>query len=228
MLFSSLTMIGAGFSLGLLHAFDADHVMAVSTLSTRKPSFKSTIKQGLHWALGHGGILLLCGLLLFGIGFEIPATFQSLAEASVGVLLILIGALCLKKCRQQSLKLVRHTHGDIEHTHWQIVDRDSQKPVQENDHNHAPAMVGMLHGLAGSAPALALVPAMASGDLISALTYLLIFSLGVLIAMMTFSMGLGATQKYLLNVSARLFQYMRYGISLVAMAFGGYWLMQAI
>ena len=58
-----------------------------------------------------------------------------------------------------------------------------------NRANHAPILVGMMHGLAGSAPALALVPVVAHGQLWMALTYLVLFSVGVLLAMLVFGLG---------------------------------------
>ena len=87
-------MAGVGFTLGLLHAFDADHVMAVSALSTEKPSVKRTLRFSANWALGHSGVLIASGLLLFGLGLSLPEPLQIAAEASVGIMLIALGA-CL-------------------------------------------------------------------------------------------------------------------------------------
>ena len=221
----------AGFSLGLLHAFDADHVMAVTTLSTQKPSLKRTVMFGAQWAVGHGGVLLLCGLLLFGLSIQLPGTLIALAESSVGILLIVIGAVCFYQCYRQKLKLVEHTHGETKHTHW-VVDEADHKTKNE----HAPVFVGMLHGLAGSAPALAIVPVLASsqlpeaqsslagGQLTIAILYLLIFSVGVLLSMTSFALALGTVQKQLKSFDARVFQASRYLVSLASMVLGAYWL----
>ncbi len=126
MLVSSLSIIGVGFTLGLMHAFDADHVMAVSALSSRKPGFLRTLKFSANWALGHGGVLMLAGLLLFGLGLHIPEQLQYMAEASVGVMLIGLGLVCFWRFRQQHLRLQTHTHvhshGEIVHTHWHLED----------------------------------------------------------------------------------------------------------
>ncbi len=236
MLASSLSIIGVGFTLGLMHAFDADHVMAVSALSSRKPGFLRTLKFSANWALGHGGVLIVAGLLLFGVGLHIPEQLQYLAEASVGVMLIGLGLVCFWRFRQQRLRLQTHTHvhrhGEVVHTHWHLEDHAESKAENsaalKGRDNHAPVMVGMLHGLAGSAPALALVPAVAQGQLWVAMMYLLLFSGGVMLSMLLFGSGLGAVQTQLQKKSARLFVVTRYLIATASVCLGGFWLAQAV
>jgi len=234
MLAESITLIGVGFTLGLFHALDADHVMAVSALSARKPSVWRTLRFSANWALGHGGVLLLSGALLFGLGLSIPESLQMLAEASVGVLLMALGVWCFWGMRQQSVTLEKHTHGDIEHIHWRCGEHgrghsssDAAEPTTTSD-KHAPVMVGVLHGLAGSAPALALVPAVAQGDLWLAVGYLMLFSVGVMLSMVAFGLGLGSLQRKLGKSSAKLFQFNRYLIATSSVVLGAVWLNQAI
>jgi len=227
-MFSSVaTMIMAGFSLGLLHALDADHVMAVSALSSRKPGLLSTIKHSAHWALGHAGVLLISGLLLFGLGWKIPQTFAHLAEASVGLVLIIIGLMCLWQFKKQPLRLTHHKHGDVEHIHW-CIDEELDSHASKNDERHTPVLVGMLHGLAGSAPALALIPVVVQGDIYSAFMYLLVFSLGVMLSMLLFAAGLGVMQKKLKRINIRFYQFSRYLIASASILLGSFWLSQSL
>jgi len=255
MLVSPLAMMAAGFTFGLVHALDADHVMAVSALSNRKPGVLKSLQFCLSWALGHGGTLLLLGGLFFGLGFQLPESMQVLAEASVGLLLIVIGCFSLWRIRKQKLQLQVHRHGDVVHTHWQqsaakdshgsavhnssvsVLDTEptgkNQLSSKHTKDSHAPVMVGMLHGLAGSAPALALVPVLTSngsfqGQFGIALAYLLVFSLGVLFSMGLFGLGLGLMQQRLQSVSLRLFQYSQYLIASASILFGGFWLSQSL
>ena len=79
-------------------------------------------------------------------------------------------------------------------------------------------MVGMLHGLAGSAPALAVVPLVSQGAALSeqlglAVIYLIVFSLGVLLAMALFGLGLGVAQQKLQAFNTRFFQWSQYLIA---------------
>jgi sulfite exporter TauE/SafE len=236
MLASSLSIIGVGFTLGLIHAFDADHVMAVSALSSRKPGFLRTLKFSANWALGHGGVLMFAGALLFGLGLHIPEQLQYMAEASVGVMLIGLGLVCFWRFRQQHLRLQTHTHvhshGEVVHTHWHLEDHTENATENSSASNssdkHAPVMVGMLHGLAGSAPALALVPAVAQGQLWVAMMYLLLFSGGVMLSMLVFGSGLGSLQNQLQRKSARLFAVSRYFVATASVCLGGFWLAQAV
>ena len=234
MLVSSFAMMMAGFTFGMVHALDADHVMAVSALSTRKPGFLKTIKFCTNWALGHGGMLLVVGALFFGLGYQIPEGLQRLAEASVGVLLIIIGMFCFWRIYKQNLHLQHHRHGDLVHIHWHKDGHKDQLDKNEDRASHAPMMVGMLHGLAGSAPALALVPILSQGQQSSAeqflfvAAYLLVFSLGVLISMSLFGLGLGFAQKKLASFNNKLFQWSRYLIAIFSVLFGGFWLSQAL
>ncbi len=229
MLLSPLAMIGAGFMLGLVHALDADHVMAVSALSHRKKNnLFTTLRYCLKWALGHGAMLMLIGILFFGLGFELPQNVLNLAEGAVGVLLIVIGLFCLIRIQKQKLQLHVHQHGDVTHAHW-----FSQEQSVKGHDSHAPMMVGMLHGLAGSAPALALVPLMSqassgTGQFGLAVGYLIVFSLGVLLAMALFGLGLGMMQQKLQAFNTRIFQWSQYLIAVGSILFGGFWLSQTL
>ncbi|CAH0993376.1 hypothetical protein SIN8267_03525 [Sinobacterium norvegicum] len=224
MLVSSISMMFAGFTLGFIHALDADHVMAVTALSNEKPGFKKTLKFSASWAVGHGGVLLLAGMVLFGLGVALPESLIWFAELSVGFVLIAVGLLCFWRFRKQHMQLKSHRHGDVEHTHWH-----EQGHANDNSQKaHAPVMVGMLHGLAGSAPALALIPAVAHGQLWLAGGYLIVFSVGVMLSMMLFGAGLGLMQKQLQQRFTRLFNLSRYLIASFSVAFGGYWVAQAV
>jgi ABC-type nickel/cobalt efflux system permease component RcnA len=224
MLASSISIMFAGFTLGFIHALDADHVMAVTALSNEKPSLQRTLKFSGSWAIGHGGVLLLAGMVLFGLGIALPANLIWFAELSVGIVLIAVGLLCFWRFRQQNMQLQSHKHGDVEHTHW----HDHNHPGDYSQRAHAPVMVGMLHGLAGSAPALALIPAVAQGQLWVAGAYLVVFSVGVMLSMMLFGAGLGMLQKQLQQRFSVMFNVSRYLIASFSVAFGGYWVLQAV
>ncbi len=238
MLIDWLPLLLLGFSLGFMHALDADHVMAVSALANQKPSIKRTLLFSLQWALGHGGVLVACGVILFGIGVSIPSHLQHWAEMSVGVLLIFLGLSFFWTFRQQKIRLVQHRHDDIVHTHWSADDHESNNHLHSHKSNrsvkeaiiknHQPVMIGMLHGMAGSAPALALIPAVTSGQLTLAMTYLVIFSLGVILSMVAFGLGFSWIQQYLYKNYQSVFAGCRCAIALAAIAFGSFWLMKTI
>ncbi|NQZ10851.1 MAG: sulfite exporter TauE/SafE family protein [Algicola sp.] len=224
MLFELLPLVLLGFGLGMMHALDADHVMAVSALSNQKPSLLRTIWFSAHWAVGHGGVLLVSGLLLFGLGVAIPEYLQRFAEMSVGVLLIGLGAACFWQFRKEKIRFDLHSHGDIKHRHW----HDEQHTTAKTEATHVPVMVGSLHGLAGSAPALALIPAVGQGDLTVVIGYLLVFSFGVMLSMMLFGFGLGLIQSKLKQRYDRFYYWSRRFVATTASVVGVIWLYQAI
>jgi sulfite exporter TauE/SafE len=227
----SLLLMGLG--LGLLHALDADHIMAVSALSNRKPSLRRTLKFSANWAIGHGSVLILLGLLFFGLGIALPESIQQLAESSVGVLLIGLGLACFWQFHKEQVVLNKHTHehgdGSIEHTHLHVHDHDKKlENSQQVKEAHTPVMVGILHGLAGSAPALALIPAMMQTNLLEAMGYLVLFSAGVLFSMVAFGLSFGLVQKKLQQKSIKIFNWSRKVIASAAVGIGFYWLAQAV
>jgi nickel/cobalt exporter len=235
------SLLITGLGLGLLHALDADHVMAVSALSNRKPSLKRTLKFSANWAIGHGSVLIILGLLFFGLGIALPEAIQQIAESSVGVLLIGLGLACFWQFHKEKIVLDKHTHehnqGSIEHTHLHVTNHvqntvnsadqalESSQQVKEA---HTPVMVGILHGLAGSAPALALIPAMMQTSLLEAMAYLVLFSAGVLSSMVIFGLSFGLVQKKLQQKSIKIFNWSRKIIASAAVGIGFYWLAQAI
>ena len=224
MLFDMLPLIAVGFGLGLMHALDADHVMAVSALNADGPNLKRTLLSSINWAVGHSGVLLVSGALLFGLGVTLPESLQKVAEQLVGVLLIVLGLYCFWQLRQEKIKFKPHRHGDVVHVH--LHEHGHEKLAAKD--GHKPVMVGMLHGLAGSAPALALIPAVAQGQFIVAISYLLIFSFGVVLSMLFFCLGLGYVQAFLQQKYFSLFQWSRRLIAAASVAIGSYWLVQAL
>ncbi|MFT5220457.1 MAG: nickel/cobalt exporter [Planctomycetota bacterium] len=230
MISEGLALITVGFTLGLVHALDADHVMAVSALGNTRPGIWRMLRFSANWALGHGGVIVVSGVLLFAFGVGIPAAMVQVAEIMVGLFLIGMGLLCFYRFRRESIRLSEHRHGSVVHRHWHVEDESShqQNSVADRKRGHAPVMVGIMHGFAGSAPALALVPVVAQGNIWSALGYLLLFSLGVTLAMLAFGLGFGATQQLLQQRFVALFNYFRHSIAGASILVGGYWLSQAL
>jgi hypothetical protein len=204
------------FSLGLLHAFDADHIVAVSSLSARRKSWTAGVLYALKWALGHGGVLLLVAVATLYFRWQLPDFIPYSAEKFVGVILIVTGVSLLWTLYRQRVQLRVHRHGDVVHAHLATSD----KPVA---HDHTPVLVGIVHGLAGSAPALALIPATLYQPWL-ATGYVLIFSLGVLLGMLGFGLLLGHGQRFLQRRSPALLDGSRLLLGLCAMGLGAFWL----
>ena len=228
MLVDMLPLLLLGCGLGMVHALDADHVMAMSVLSAEKPGLKRTVYYCLHWAIGHGSILVVAGALLFWFGFNVPASLVHVAELGVGLLLIVLGIVLFVKFKKEKLQLREHHHGDIVHRHWHIDEHTEHSDRKKILEAHKPMMVGMLHGLAGSAPVIALIPIAVHGEVFSGLLYVLVFSVGVLLSMLEFGFSLGFLQRTVAKRHPSFLQSFRHIIAGLSIVIGSLWLVQAV
>lgn len=199
-----LTML-AGLSLvyGMTHALDADHIMAVTGLNAGTKS-RRAVRLCLSWALGHGFVLLLAGLCVYVLGYSIPPGFSEFAEALVGLLLILIGLGIARYIFRQRARLRFHQHEGLAlHAHWQ---RDTDTRTA---HDHRAVLVGMVHGAAGSAPLLAMIPLAQSQSAWLFLGYILIFVMGMFVVMMAFGGALRVMVRQLTRYAGWVMQLLR-------------------
>ena len=174
---------------GFVHAFEADHLLAVSNIVSRRNNIKMSLKDGIFWGLGHTSTILVIGILVLIFRVNIsPANFQYL-EALVGVMLVILGIYRLRKLLPGA-GFVVHKHGhnhntDEHHKHLHVHIGDTAKHA----HTHSLAYgVGLIHGLAGSG-ALILIVMFQIKEALSGLIYLVVFGLGS-IAGMFFAAGL--------------------------------------
>ncbi len=230
---SIYSLLTLGFGLGLVHALDADHIMAVSALTCtddrddrQRPRRRICLDRGasgycLRWAIGHGSIVLALGLLFILTRVQLPATVALLAEKLIGLVLIALGAWIIHTVWRNRLTLRLHRHGDITHIHWAGADGRHT--------HHRPILIGATHGLAGSAPALALIPATAAAPsatgILAGALYIALFCLGVLVSMLVFGLFLGQLQNRVASFGQRLFHTSRLLIASASIGVGAYWLL---
>ncbi|MBD3669248.1 MAG: sulfite exporter TauE/SafE family protein [Gammaproteobacteria bacterium] len=187
MLEPGIAVLLLAFGLGLLHALDADHIAAVSALATEKRGKLRAIRRSLLWAMGHGIMLLLIGAAVLLFGQAIPESLSHWAEVLVGVVLMLIGVMVLRDLKRRGLQLHFHKHEGLPaHAHWHEAGESKNGHSLTHSHRHAPLLVGTLHGAAGSAPLLAILPFSQQQDPWLGMAYLVLFSLGVFLAMLSF------------------------------------------
>jgi nickel/cobalt exporter len=206
-----------GFGLGLVHALDADHVMAVSALASVRPRLSSCFGFALRWALGHSATLLLLGGSALVLGVALPPALSEIVERVIGAMMMGLGAWVAIDLLRRRGHIHFHRHaGLLPHAHWHthgharthrhdegrsgfhgLANPDGEGHPALHGHEHGAVLVGALHGAAGSAPLLALLPAVAQQSALVGIAYLLVFALGVVVAMLIFSGVLG-------GVAARL------------------------
>lgn len=210
-------LLATGFGLGLLHALDPDHVLAVANLDRGRTGTGRWASLGFcaRWALGHGTALLVIGALVLVGGMAIPEPLSGWAEYAVGWVLIVLGMGALWSALAGEAPVRWHRHDEPAHLHVAGL------PAH---HGRSAVAVGLLHGAAGSASLLALVPLAGATSPWTGLGYLLTFGAGVLVAMLAFGGLLGSGLSALQNHRPRIALALRVALALAAMALGVVWL----
>jgi hypothetical protein len=184
---SILATLVLAFGLGLLHALDADHVIAVSTLASRRPGLRQALGFCARWAVGHAASVLALGAAVLLAGSHLPPQIGEHADRVVGLVLIGLGVWVFWDLRRRRLHVHAHAHDGLPghvHVHWhRHDDRVHRYEPEGHAHDHGALLVGVLHGVAGSAPVIALVPLARMATPAWGIVYLAVFSLGVLASM---------------------------------------------
>ena len=188
-----LLLVGACV-LGLTHAFEVDHMTAVSTFVAEKPKPREAAMFGIKWAVGHGFSLLIIGTVLYFLRLSVSDTVATSLERLVGVALLVLGIWTLKQLR---VSFLGHTHSH-KHTPEELaLDRETAgKPHTHADgtthsHSHDSLWMGMLHGAAGTAAFVGQTVIAVSQSYWTVFAYTLSFSFGVLLAMGAYAAALG-------------------------------------
>ncbi len=202
----AISILGLGFFLGLKHALDADHLVAVSTIVAERKGFWSSSLVGALWGLGHTASLLAVGLLVIAFRFQIPPKIALGMEFAVAIMLVALGANVLWKIfRGATFHIHTHSHEGHLHIHPHFHRPVEHQSSEQNAHHHSvsigkkPFFVGMVHGMAGSAALMLLVLAAISSRPL-ALAYIGIFGFGSVGGMFLMSALIGlpfsVTSKY--------------------------------
>src|ERR1041384_6491001 len=203
---SIVAVLTVGGLLGLRHAFEPDHLAAVSTLATRPGGRRlwNAARLGLTWGLGHTVTVGAVALLIIVLGVQLPAGFWPAAELLVAGLLVLLGAMVIWRYVSGRWHLHAHAHPTAAphfHLHSHAAD-------PTHGHSHAIADVrrslgfGVAHGLAGSGAIAALLVAAVPGTT-SRLVYFAAFSIGTIVGMLGVSLTLSVLVRFAAERGAR-------------------------
>jgi len=178
--------------LGAVHSVEPDHLAAVSAFVLRRPNRRAAIGYGLRWGLGHAAIILLLGSAIVLLRLQVGDAAGAWLERAVGLSLVLLGAWVLATARTLHAHVHRHAGGPEHvhlHAHPTAVPHDA---ARAHEHRHAATAMGLLHGLAGTAPAVALIPLARMESPLLAAGYLAAFGAGTAAAMALYAMFAGA------------------------------------
>ena len=207
---SLLSAVLLGFVLGLQHATDADHLVAVGTILTRERRLRDGALVGAFWGLGHMLTLTAAGVAIVGLGLSLTRSVAAGLELAVAAMLVVLGIVRLRDAARGYTAVARehlvadHSHGHLEavHSHPHLHGgRVHQHPHVHPSRRLLAALsagrgwrrralvVGAVHGMAGGA-AVSLLIVATLDSVWAALAYLAVFGLGTIIGMTSFTAAL--------------------------------------
>ncbi|MCL4200776.1 high-affinity nickel-transport family protein [Patescibacteria group bacterium] len=204
---SPFSILLLGFLLGLKHATDADHVVAVTTIVSKQRKLRHAAMVGVTWGIGHTLMIIVVGIAIIIFHLSIPEKLQLTFEFIVAIALVVLGLLNITGMMKHLINRFSNLHSHMHHhgrVHVHVHDHESglhEKPqaheaVTEFLSSHGimqlvrPFIVGIIHGLAGSAAVALLVLGSITDERI-AILYLGIFGIGTIIGMMLITTLLG-------------------------------------
>lgn len=248
MVSAPLMILALGFVLGMRHATDPDHVIAVSTIVSRERSVLRAGFVGILWGCGHTLTILIVGAAIILYGLAIPTRVGLMMEFSVGLMLILLGVLNLTGVLGWISDKFSPAHPALEgehahvhghegklHFHWHSHKRQGEQHHAEAlqapacarttlqrlglFHTLRPLLVGIVHGLAGSAAVALLVLSTIRQPRWAAL-YLLVFGIGTVAGMMLITAALALPFSFAGTRFSRLNHGLVTASGLISLAFG--------
>ena len=219
-------IIMAGLMIGLIHAFEPDHISAISTqllIKNKNGSKKLALKQlsivyslrGAVWGMGHTSSIILVGLVIAGLSLNIHNDFFVGAELIVGFMLIVLGILTIsnkKIFKQKHIHPHNHSEG-ISHTHFH-----NHKQDHSQNHSHKAFLIGSIHGIAGSGSLVALT-ASTMVNFETMIYFLILFGIGSTIGMTAIS-GIIGIPLSLLSKIKQTTKYLKYIVSCITFIIG--------
>jgi high-affinity nickel permease len=185
-------ILGLGFLLGMQHALEADHIAAVSSIAARRSEIRDIVKHGLTWGLGHTLTLFVFAGAAILLGHAIPEHLSRPLETAVGIMLVGLGADVLWRLSRERMHLHAHRHPDgTVHMHLHNHAGDAVPHARApHAHEHGfrwrTLVVGLMHGMAGSAALLVLAVSQATSAA-AGVAYIALFGIGSMIGMAALS-----------------------------------------
>jgi hypothetical protein len=189
-----------GFVLGIKHATEPDHVIAVSTIASRTNKLSLSSLAGVFWGLGHTVTLSVIGMIMIGMEQQIPEKTAMWPELMVGVMIVVLGITSFRSTYTIPAK----------------------KEVKINHLHLKSTFIGIVHGLAGSA-GMVLLTLTTVDNRLQALLFILIFGVGTIVGMMLFTTFLGLPFIWM-KQKQTIYQFIVKLVSLISIVYGLYYM----
>ncbi len=206
------------FLLGLVHALDADHVVTMTTFIARRPGPRQARRFCLQWGLGHMLPLLVLGVGGILLGRRLSPTVARAAELSVGGVLMAMGVLVFRDLWRRRIHVHVHEHDGVRHAHLH-----SHAAAPHHNHSHAPTLVGVVHGLAGTASLFVVVPVSAVASPWVAAAYIAVFSVAVILMMVLYGASAGFLLSQVQDRALRAYRWALAFVGTLSVGMGVFW-----
>ena len=218
-----ILLLLTGLVLGMRHAFDRDHVAAVTHFISLEPDPLKSAWFGFRWALGHAMTVLALGSLILLLHLKFDSSFERYAELAVGVTLIALGIWRLVLLAQERRHSHRHQHQTKAHTHLH-----SHEPGRGHVHRFAPTLVGMVHGASGTAEVFVLIPITLISTTWLAYLYIGLFSLGCALTMSGYGYFMGRFYRRASETGQRIYRALVVLTSTSGLVLGVIWILKNV
>ena len=227
-LFAALAL---GVVLGVRHSLDPDHVVAVSTIVSQYRNPLRSFWVGVSWGLGHTTTLLLIGVVIIALRLTIPDRLALVLEFFVGVMLVGLGAQVVYGFVKKRVHQHSHGHEEEDHLHFHAHGRAQDEiQIESLDHHNDAGVgkpflrkksyvVGLVHGVAGSAALTLLVLASIESPW-AGLVYILLFGLGSILSMGVMTIFISFPFVFSANRLPKLNRIIQFGVGTLSILFG--------
>lgn len=244
-----LSVLALGLLLGMRHATDPDHVIAVTTIVSRHRTLREAALIGTLWGIGHTITMLFVGGAIVLLGWAVPARLGLWMEFAVALMLVLLGTLNVTGVLHwfnQRMSGFEHEPSDgwqppsghlhMDNARHQPEANHSIPPAHHHKHSHSIAMiprsskmglyqtvrpfiVGAVHGLAGSA-AIALLVLATIRNPKWAIAYLCVFGGGTVGGMIVITAAVAASFRYAKKLSRKTNSSFQFASGVISLGFG--------
>lgn len=195
------SVILLGFLIGMQHAMEADHIAAVASLATRNRSVLQTTRQGIAWGAGHALTLFVFGGFVLVMDKLVPERLALGLELAVGFMLVVLGADVLRRLVRDRIHFHSHKHGETLHFHAHSHETRQPHTNDPHQHEHITAfpfralLVGVMHGMAGSA-ALIILALNTVSSITQGILYIALFGVGSILGMAVLAVIISLPLRY--------------------------------
>jgi sulfite exporter TauE/SafE len=187
--FTFFSVLALGFILGIRHAIEPDHVIAVSTIASQSKKLWHASLAGVFWGIGHTVTLFIVGIILILMKGEIPEKWAMSLEFLVGIMLVYLGIKTMLSFK--NIHVHKHAHDGDEHKHVHTHEHGGKHKHQHKHASYVKSMfIGLVHGLAGSG-AMVLLTMSTVKSVGEAAIYIIIFGAGTVMGMLFFTTIIG-------------------------------------